>query len=55
MIQYLDKNLNRMAIESSLKYDETLVCENATVIADSKGNISWINNDIPICVFEKEE
>lgn len=54
MIQFTNKEMNRMAIKSSLKYDEEIVCENATVIVDSKGNISWVNNDIPIGIFEAE-
>jgi hypothetical protein len=56
IVQYTDKVLNRAAIESSLKHDEEIVCENATVIADKNGNITgWINNDIPLCIFTKEE
>ena len=56
IIQYMNKDLNRAAIESSLRCDEQIVCENATVIADKNGNITgWINNDIPLCVFTKED
>lgn len=51
IIQYSDKSLNRAAIESSLKHDEKIVCENATVVVDSNGNISWFNNDVPLCVI----
>lgn len=54
IVQYFDKELNRAAIESSLKHDEEIVCENATVIVDKKGNISWIDNDVPLCVITKE-
>ena len=53
-MQYSDKRLNRMAIESSLKYDEEIVCENATVVVDSKGNISWFDNNIPLCVITED-
>lgn len=56
IVQYSDKRLNRAAIESSLRYDEEIVCENATVIADKNGNITgWFDNDIPVCVITKEE
>ena len=56
IVQYQDKNLNRAAIEASLRYDEEIVCENATVIADKNGNITgWINNDVPLCVITKDE
>ena len=56
IIQYLDKELNRAAIKSSLKCGETIVCENATVIADKDGNVTgWVNNDIPLCVLANEE
>lgn len=55
IVQYSDKRLNRMAIENSLKHNEKIVCENATVIADENGNITgWFNNDIPVCVVTKE-
>lgn len=56
MIQFPNKELNRMAILSSLRKDEIIVCENATVIVDGNGNFScWFNNDVPLCVIEKEE
>lgn len=56
IVQYSDKRLNRAAIEASLRYDEEIVCENATVIADKNGNITgWINNDVPLCVITKDE
>lgn len=56
IVQYSDKKLNRAAIESSLRYDEKIVCENATVIADKNGNVTgWFNNDVPVCVITKEE
>ncbi len=55
IVQYSDKKLNRVAIEASLRYDEEIVCENATVIADKNGNISWINNDVPLCVIVEED
>lgn len=55
IIQYTDKRLNRAAIEASLKHDEEIVCENATVIVDKNGNLSWINNDVPLCVIVEED
>lgn len=56
IIQYSDKRLNRAAIESSLRYDEEIVCENATVIADKNGNITgWFDNDILVCVIANDE
>ena len=56
IVQYQDNKLNRAAIEASLRYDEEIVCENATVIADKNGNITgWINNDVPLCVITKDE
>ena len=55
MIQFTDKNLNRIAILSSLRSDETIACENATVVVDGDGNFScWFNNDVPLCIIEKE-
>ena len=55
IVQYDDKRLNRAAIEASLRYDEEIVCENATVIADKNGNITgWFNNDVPVCVITKD-
>ena len=38
----------------SLKYDEEIVCRNATVVVDSKGNISWFDNDVPLCIITDE-
>lgn len=56
IVQYSDKKLNRAAIKDSLRYDEKIVCENATVITDKNGNVTgWFNNDIPVCVITKEE
>lgn len=56
IVQYSDKKLNRAVIEASLRYDEEIVCKNATVIADKNGNITgWFNNDVPVCVITKEE
>lgn len=55
IVQYSDNRLNRAVIESSLRYDEEIVCENATVIADKNGNISWINNDVPLCVIVEDK
>lgn len=56
IVQYTDKNLNRAAIESSLRYDEEIICENATIIADKKGNITgWFDNDVPVCVIVEDK
>lgn len=56
IIQYEDKKLNKTVIEMSLKCDEEIACDNATVIVDKNGNITgWINNDIPLCIITKED
>lgn len=56
IVQYPNRHLNRMAIESSLRMDEEIVCENATVIVDKNGNVTgWFDNDVPVCVITKEE
>ena len=44
---------NRLAYP--IKPDEKIVCTNATVIEDSKGEISWFDNDKPLCVAAKGE
>ncbi len=36
-------------VEDSLNKDEEVVCRNATVIADSKGNLSFIDNGKGFC------
>ena len=45
---------NNNVIESSLKHDEEIVCRNATVIADKNGNISWVDNDVPLCAITED-
>lgn len=56
IIQYEDKRLNRIAIESSLRHDEEIACENATVIVDKSGNVTgWFDNNVPVCVITKDE
>ena len=47
--------LNALAIEGILKHDEQIVCRNATVLVDSKGEITWIDNDKPLCIAAKED
>ena len=47
--------LNALAIEGILKHDEQIVCRNATVIVDNRGQISWIDNDKPLCIAAKED
>ena len=54
IIQFSSNELNEMAIEQSLKHDEEIVCRNATVIVDSKGNISWIDNQIPLPIIVED-
>lgn len=55
VIQYDDKRLKRIAIESSLRHDEEIVCENATVIVDKNGNVTgWFDNNVPVCVITKD-
>ncbi|NCB30381.1 MAG: hypothetical protein EOM66_03120 [Clostridia bacterium] len=41
--------------ETCLKADEEIVCRNATVMMDSRGRISYINNDRPPIVLPAEE
>ena len=56
IVQYSDKRLNRVAIEASLRHDEEIVCENATVIVDKNGNVTgWIDNDVPLCVITEDK
>ena len=56
IVQYPNRHLNRMAIESSLRMDEEIACDNATVIVDKNGNVTgWFDNDVPVCVITKEE
>lgn len=55
-VQYSDKRLNRAIIEASLRRDERVVCENATVIADKNGNITgWLDNNVPVCLIAKDK
>lgn len=44
--------LNAEAIRMALKHDERIVCTNATVVMDGKGNISYFRNDTPVCVID---
>jgi len=44
----------RRLIESLLKNDEVIVCENATVVMDSSGNLNYYSNDIPLNFLETE-
>ena len=37
--------------EQALKHDEIIACRNATVLVDSRGNISWVNNCKPPVMF----
>lgn len=56
IIQYIDKTLKRVAIESSLKHDEIIACENATVIVDKDGNVTgWFNNDSPVSMIVEDD
>ncbi|MEA5059364.1 MAG: hypothetical protein VB049_04930 [Candidatus Pelethousia sp.] len=41
--------------EACLKADEEIVCRNATVMMDSRGHISYINNDRPPVVLPTGE
>lgn len=55
IVQFADKQINRSIIEASLRHDETIACDNATVIVDKNGNVTgWINNNAPLCVVVKE-
>lgn len=52
--QFPIDEMNQKAIEMSLKHDEEIVCQNATVVVDSKGNISWLDNNVPLCVITED-
>ena len=52
--QFPISEMNQKAIEISLKHDEKIVCRNATVVVDSKGNISWFDNTTPLCVITED-
>ena len=52
--QFPIDEMNQKAIEMSLKHDEEIVCRNATVVVDGKGNISWFNNDVPLRVITED-
>lgn len=54
IIQFHNNKLNQKAIEMSLKHDEEIVCRDATVIVDSKGNISWFDNSVPLRVITED-
>ena len=57
IVQFLNKEMKRMVIEQSLKKDESIACDNATVIVDKDGNITgWFDNDAPVnyIVSDKE-
>lgn len=41
----------RAIAEQALKHDEVIACRNATVLVDSRGNVSWINNENPPAVL----
>lgn len=53
-IQQYPGPLNLLAIKAAMKPDERIVCTDATVVMDSKGNISYFRNDTPVCVIWKE-
>lgn len=46
---------NQLAIDGIIKPDERIVCRNATVTEDSRGQVSWIDNDKPLCIAANEE
>ena len=54
LLQFPNDELSQKAIEMSLKHDEEIVCRNATVVVDSRGNISWFDNDVPLCIITKD-
>lgn len=41
--------------EKVMKDDEKIVCRNATVLMDSKGNLSYINNESVLCYLTEDE
>lgn len=53
IIQYPNE-LNLLAIQSAMKPDERIVCTNATVVMDSRGELSYFRNDTPICIIMED-
>lgn len=41
--------------EVALKPGETIVCRNATVFMDKRGEISWVNNNRPMQIIQNTE
>lgn len=54
-IVQLPNELNAAAMKIAMKPDERIVCRNATVIMDGKGNISYFNNETAICLIGEEK
>ena len=48
------KEMNHTIMNMALKADEKIVCTNATVIMDSKGNLSYYRNNTPMCVITED-
>ena len=46
--------MNHTIMNMALKADEKIVCTNATVIMDSKGNLSYYRNNTPMCVITED-
>lgn len=49
------KYLKQLAILQAMKPDEQIVCTNATVVMDSKGNLSYFNNDSVVSIITTGE
>ena len=41
-------------MESALAHDEEIICTNATVIVNSRGGLSWFNNEKAIAIMMKD-
>ena len=54
-IAQFPKEMNLAVMNMALKSDEQIVCTNATVIMDSKGNLSYYRNDAPVCVITEDK
>ena len=45
---------NSHTIQQAMKPDERIVCTNATVVMDGRGELSYFDNEGGICLIEEE-
>ena len=45
--------VKRVAVEAALKADERIVCTNATVVMDGRGELSYFDNDAAIVIIQE--